>query len=118
MTMTWMLTDEAVSRSERGSECTVQRRWKVASAVLNVDRSSPSGVGVMVCSSSVAIGLAVSPCRKKVVEPDGVLRFVVPGPRLKVPDTVAGEGLISRPSRSTTVVGNAAEGSGSMQIKP
>jgi hypothetical protein len=55
--------------------------------MLNAARSSAA-----VCSSSVVIRSAVSPCGKKAIEPDGVLRFVVPGPKLRVPDAAAANG--------------------------
>jgi hypothetical protein len=71
-------------------------RWKVASIELNAVRSPRRGV-VATVYSSVAIGSAVSSCVKKGVEPDEVLRFVVSGPRLKVPDVDADDGLMSGP---------------------
>jgi hypothetical protein len=47
--------------------------------MLNAARSSPSGAMAAIYSSSI-IRSAVSPCEKKAVEPDGVLRFAVLGP--------------------------------------
>jgi hypothetical protein len=67
-------------------------------AVLNVVGSSPSGAVATICSSSVAIRLATSSYRKKAVEPDGVFRFIVSGPRLRVPDAAAGDGPMLGPS--------------------
>jgi hypothetical protein len=81
--LVWSSTSDDVSHDERGSGCATQRRWKVASMVLNAAESSTSGAVAIVCSSLVTIGSAVSPCGKKVVETDGVLRFVVQGARLR-----------------------------------
>jgi hypothetical protein len=72
-------------------------RWMVASIELNAVRSPRRGVVATVYSSSVAIGSAVSSCVKKGVESDEVLRFVVSGPRLKVLDVDADDGLMSGP---------------------
>jgi hypothetical protein len=66
--------------------------------VFNDFGSSPSGVVVTVYSSSVAIGSATSSYRKKAIEPDGVLSFIVSGPRFKVPDAASGDGPVSGPS--------------------
>jgi hypothetical protein len=63
--------------------------------VVNTVESSPSGAVATVCSSSVAIRSATAFCRKKAVEPDGVLRFIMSGPRLRVPDAVAVDGSMS-----------------------
>jgi hypothetical protein len=96
--MAWRSTGDEVSHNDRCLGCVAQMRWKVASTELNVVGSSPSGEVATVCSSSVAIRSVASSCRKKVVGPDEVLRFVVPGSRLMVPDAAATDGPLSRPS--------------------
>jgi hypothetical protein len=116
--MAWSPTSDEVSHSERGSGSTTQRRWKVALMVFNAARSSPRGVVAAVCSSLITIRLAASSYGKKVVKPDKVLRFVMPGPRLRVPDEVTSDGLMSGPSGYAMTMGCAAEGSGSLQIRP
>jgi hypothetical protein len=70
-------------------------RSQVASVELNAVGSSPSGAVVAVCSSSIAIGSTVSSCRKKVIKPNGLLRFM---PRFRVFDVATDDRPMSGPS--------------------
>jgi hypothetical protein len=114
----WNSTDDEVSRIERGSGCTTQKQWKVASTVLNVVGLSPSDAVAAVYSSSVTIESVTSPCGKKATEPDGVLRFAMSGPRLRVHDAAADDGPMSGSSGSAMVVGGAIKVSESLQTGP